>query len=171
MSRWPSVTNNAVCAVEPVTIALMAWVVPWMKVSARARKPFNVSPCAAAASCRASRTPLTGSSGTVEDLNSVIAPSSSSTTRSVKVPPVSVANRMALVLESKRCRTPRDRRGKGHRLAQLEVELHRDRLQDGMNRSAVGIGHDMPGAEGRSPNGNNAAADQNQCANRHIRLV
>src|SRR4029453_12687989 len=77
-----------------------------MKLSARPSNSRSVSPRASAATASASSTPATGSEGMVDALCRVIEPSSSSTTRSVKVPPVSVAKRIS----------------EGHRVGALEAE-------------------------------------------------
>src|SRR5260370_25373584 len=94
MSGWPCVTSSAVRAVVPVTMALIARVVPWINMLPRPSSLARVSPVASAAACRLSRTPMMGSCGVVCALNMRRLPSSSSTTRSVKVPPVSTANRI-----------------------------------------------------------------------------
>src|SRR5580698_2352709 len=96
MSRCPLVVRSAVAAVFPVRIALSAWVVPWMKNSARPRNSSRGLPLASAAFCTAASTPWIGSCGTVDALVINQVPSLSSTRRSVKVPPVSQARRIEL---------------------------------------------------------------------------
>ena len=94
MSGWPLVVRKAVLAVLPVTMALVAWVVPWMNSSPWARSSPVLVESASAAASIAARMPSTGSWGVVGALNMWRRPLLSSSTRSVKVPPVSTANRI-----------------------------------------------------------------------------
>ena len=68
-----------------------------MRISPLANKLDNVNDISEAANSKASRTPLTGSSGTVAALYMYNSPKSSSTIRSVNVPPVSHAKRIIFV--------------------------------------------------------------------------
>ena len=97
-SGCPWVVRKAVRAVRPVMIALMACVVPWMKRSALPRSAFIEREKLSAATPSTSRIPRTGSSGVVAVLNMWRTPLSSSSTRSVKVPPVSTAKRICAFL-------------------------------------------------------------------------
>src|SRR3569623_1422651 len=107
-------------------IALMAWVVPWMKLSPFASSSLSSIPRACAATPSASMTPMTGSLGTVGALCRVMRPSSSSTTRSVKVPPVSVAKRIGLKAHLVAALQPQHRAGLV-RGRDLDVERFEDR--------------------------------------------
>jgi hypothetical protein len=94
-SGWPAVVRSAVRAVLPVMTALIACVVPWMKMSPAASSSSTDVAMLSAAMATASMIPATGSPGVVGALNMWTASRSSSKTKSVNVPPVSTANRMA----------------------------------------------------------------------------
>ena len=95
MSGWPSVVRNAVRAVLPVRIALIARVVPWMKVSPRREE---VARAAGRGVGRGQRQRIEHALdrivGRGRGLVHAAARRPSSTTRSVKVPPVSQASRI-----------------------------------------------------------------------------
>ena len=63
------VVRNAVRAVVPVTIALIARVVPWTNSVPLAEQLARERPSCPAATSSTSSTPSTGSSGVVEALN------------------------------------------------------------------------------------------------------
>src|SRR3972149_6951242 len=90
MSRKFLVVIIPVFAPRPVSRALVARVVPWIRTSTPPRKSFRDWLNEKAAFSRELRTPTSGPLGVVGDLNSLSSPVSMSTKQSVNVPPTSM---------------------------------------------------------------------------------
>jgi len=90
VSPKPRVVMRPVVAPVRSISALVACVVPWPKAVTWLRSSSGPSPCALAATATASNTPFSSSPGVVGALAVEILPPSSISTRSVKVPPISI---------------------------------------------------------------------------------
>jgi len=89
-SPWPRVVMRPTRAPRRCTIVLVPMVVPWASRAVRRRRSATVHPSSRAARSRDSRKPREKSSGVDGALAVTIRPSSSSTTQSVMVPPMSI---------------------------------------------------------------------------------
>ena len=95
VSPKPRVVIRPVVAPVRSISALVACVVPWPKAVTRLRSYSGPSPCAFSATATASKTPFSSSPGVVGALAVEILPPSSISTRSVKVPPISIPRYMS----------------------------------------------------------------------------
>jgi hypothetical protein len=90
-SSWPRVVSSAVLAPVRVIRMFVATVVPWAKIVVSPSSDSVSSPSRPAASATAPSTPSSKSGGVEGDLARTTVPSLSTTTQSLKVPPLSTA--------------------------------------------------------------------------------